>query len=323
MLRPVAIAHLSWLLLLIGGGLGQGPTGAAGVYDPIPAQPPTLTLQQLQVAPTVLRAGNSVSVEAVVANHGQAPVHDLRLGLAVTSGGPSSRKWIPLEQHPDGPIAALAPGEEVQFRGKVRLEADGWFQVGIAARAADAALAPQGQKVHVLEPGQSLAQVGMLFATYTILLGTLSAAAWRLLLPRGSAPRLVPDRRWLGIGLSLMVCGPTLLWFARSRIIRGAGGVGFAPAWAFVELALAGVALFAAGWILTGAGLGPRGRVWSGALLALIAYLAVGLAWVILFNASLGMPPPVALQKPGTLSATLTWPLQVAQAVGWIDLGLR
>lgn len=320
---PLAIAHrLRLLILAVGVGIGPGLLPPATSAQ-APAGRPRLEGYQLRVAPTVLQSGGTVNVEAVIVNRGDAPVHDLRVGTAVAGAGPSGRSWTLLEQSPSEPIPILAPGEEVRFRARVRLDGDGWFQVGIIARGADAGLAPRGDRVHVLQPAHSLVRAGTLFAIYSLLLGLLLAAAQGLFLPRGDTPRLIPDRRLLSVGVGLMVCGPTLLWLAHPRIIRHAGGPGLAPSWVLFDLPLAGVVLFAIGWMLAGAALRPRGQVWRGLLLVVIAYLVVGLAWVVIFNASLGTPPLVALREPGALFATLAWPLQVAQMLGWLNLGLR
>ena len=114
-----------------------------------------------------------------------------------------------------------------------------------------------------------------------------------------------------------MLVGPSLL-LALSRV-----GPDPRPsnAWAFP----AAGAVFASGWVLVGASLRPAGSAWCGAAAAAVAYVVVGLLWVVGFNTALGTPPSRLARVPTgeDLLLVLIWPLQVAQALGLFGLGFR
>ena len=110
--------------------------------------------------------------------------------------------------------------------------------------------------------------------------------------------------RLLVIGVALMVLAPPALWsFARDQAVL-----------------FGGVALFALGWLLVGAGLQPRQRAWHGAGWAAVLYVLVGLAWEIVYMLTnpYGDPPSLAL-----LVLIPLWPWHVAFVLGLFGLGPR
>ena len=87
-----------------------------------------------------------------------------------------------------------------------------------------------------------------------------------------------------------------------------------------------GVALFALGCAAAGAGLRPGASARRGALLGLLAYLAVGLAWAAVYRLLLWNPPAALSpldQAQNLLLVALTWPWAIPMALGWLRLGPR
>lgn len=279
-----------------------------------PVGGPLLAVRELRVEPTVVQSGASVQVEAVVVNRGTAPAYDLRLGVAVGNMKGVDGDWIVLNKQPSELIKHLAPGEEVDFRGVIQIEGDGWFLVGIAGAGTNAMLLPRGQKVRVVRPVALLTNAIALYAFYLILLSITALAIWILIGWTKGKAILVLSYPLIGFGLGMMATG--LLWFGVFRY--------FAPqvqpqmlSW----LPLGGVILFAAGWVITGAGLGPQGQAWRGMVLAVILYMVIGIGWVTVFNVGLGAKFPEIVLEPNFLLIALAWPLQVAQALGIFGLG--
>ncbi len=285
-------------------------------HDLEPVAGPLLEVRELRVKPAIVRSGASVRVEATVVNRGTTPVYDLQLGVAFGNIGAADASWTPLNKRPSEPIKSLAPGEEVDFWEVVRVEGNGWFLVGIAGTATNAMLLPRGQKVQVVNPVALSTRAIALYTFYLILLGIAGAAVWVLTGWIKSKAIFVLNSSLLGFGLGVMATG--LLWFGVFRY--------FAPriqpqmlSW----LPLGGVILFATGWVLIGAGLGPQGQAWRGMLLAVILYILIGIGWVTVFNVGLGAKFPEILLEPDFLLVALFWPLQVAQALGIFGLGFN
>lgn len=288
---------------------------------------PQLEVRDFRVVPQILRSGETVSVEAVIANTGDASAHGLLLGLTVADVEPfgrdrSGRTWTPLEKTPLEPVEVLVPGDAVRFRGVARLEGDGWFRVGVSGRAANAVLRPQVQGVRVAEPAVALADALALFGIYAALLSAGVAASRRLLRPAGDAPPLAPDRRTLGLGFGLVMFGVAALALARPSHARRFAEVGAAG---ILELLpFAGVALFVVGWLVAVAALRPRRSPGRGAALAAVLYVLIGLAWLAGFSIGQGTHAAgffaVLVRSPAVLLLTLLWPWQMAAVVGWFGI---
>lgn len=190
--RPgvVRLARIVASLLTLTVGL-VGPLRITHSQEPAGGTP--LKVQQLRVSPTVILSGGTVSVEAVVRNRGATPVHDLWLGLAVAERGASVGRWVPLDRSPAEPIEVIAPGATVRFSGRVRLEGDGWFRVGLAGAAGRTPLLPEGRSVRVVRPAGTAVEVALLFGVYSVLAVAVAGTAWLLLgRRRGDAPALQP-----------------------------------------------------------------------------------------------------------------------------------
>jgi len=275
---------------------------------------PWLEVRELRVMPIVLRSGTPARIEAVVVNCGTVPVYGLQLGVAVAEVGAVNRGWVPLDKYPSEPIETLVPGKEVNFRGLVRLEGDGWFLVGVAGIATNAILLPRGKKVRVVNPMESLMHAVMLFAFYAVLL-SIAVIAARVLMGWGKGKALlIPQYSLIGSGLLVMVMG--FSWFGVFRYVAP-----LVQPQILSWLPLGGVILFAGGWVLIGAGLRPQGKAWRGMLLAVVLYTLIGIGWVVGFNISLGAGF-TELAHPTLLLIALVWPLQVTQVLGIFGLGL-
>ncbi|MHB1135032.1 MAG: hypothetical protein ACYC4L_21895 [Chloroflexota bacterium] len=81
-----------------------------------------------------------------------------------------------------------------------------------------------------------------------------------------------------------------------------------------------GIALFALGWAVAGAGLRSGGSTRRGVVLGLLAYLAVGLVWAVVYYQFVWnppVPPSTAELVPSLLYVALTWPWALPLALGW------
>jgi len=273
-----------------------------------------LEVRELHVEPRVIQSGSSVRVKAVVVNRGIIPVHDLQLGVAIGNIGAARGRWIPLGKRPSEPIKSLAPGEEVEFWGTVRVEGDGWFLVGIAGTATNAMLLPRGQKVYVVNPMIFSVRAIVLYAFYVVLLSITGTAVWVLTGWGKSGVIFVPNYPLIGTGLGVMAIGILELGVFRYFAPRVQPSI---LSW----LPLGGVILFATGWVLIGSGLGLQRQAWRGMALAIILYIVIGVGWVVAFNVGLGAKFPEMMLEPTFLPIVLVWPLQVAQALGIFGLG--
>lgn len=279
-----------------------------------------LAVLNLNVTPRVLQSGDIVAVDARVANRGDVPVYGLQLSLAIAETGVPLRRWVPLEQNPPGPIEELGPGEEVSFSGKLRVEGNGWYRVGMVASAANLQLAPQGQRVRVIEPSSALIQALGVLLVYLLILGAAAGSARVLLRSKGdAAARFRPS--WLVIiaGLVLMVVVPIVLGLYWSSAAREYG-FAFMPGWVY-PLPFGGLASFLVGWLVSWSGLRPQASALRGALLGAILYFGLGLMWVIAFNVILSGSVLGSLHLVTLFLATM-WPLQVAQVLGLFGLSM-
>ena len=86
-------------------------------------------------------------------------------------------------------------------------------------------------------------------------------------------PAAALDRLVLGLGLVLMVTGCLLFSVLARWSIRQLGLL------AGNVTVVVGVALFALGWVVVGAGMRPGGSARRGAVLAAALYLALGALW--------------------------------------------
>jgi hypothetical protein len=134
---------------------------------------------------------------------------------------------------------------------------------------------------------------------------------------------MAPNRPLVVVGLGLLIGDPTVLWGTRYLMVQQSGGPRFTPAWALVWLPIGGVLLFAAGWLLIGAALRPRGDARRGMVLAGILYIAIGFAWLVLFNAGLSGRFVLDVLNPTALQIALIWPFQVAQVLGLFGLTMN
>lgn len=136
--------------------------------------------------------------------------------------------------------------------------------------------------------------------------------------------RRVVDWRVISLGLALMVLGPNLLWSLWSRYRYHPPDVAI-PEWAF-GLVWYGLAAFALGWLMVGAGWRPGNSIVWGVALAATAYALFGLAWTIVFDLEMNDAALGEILEPQKLVAilqqALIWPLTVAQVLGLFGLTL-
>ncbi len=303
---------------------------------------PQLEIRRLSVTPSIVTVGGVVTVEAVLVNSGNAPVHNLLLGAAVA--GKSSGDWISLEKIPSEPIEILLPSQEVQFRATVQLNTPGVFRVGVAGLAANVLLEPKGWTVQVIDPASMLFNGVILFALYALIIG-VGALLLRAMLVCSilrSAPTTSTESDKVDDHLAerskksqLWVRSP--LWF---RPVKW----GFVAALAFMVLVPSSlvslvpigravispenlwaipvsVGLYIIGWLLAGAALRPCGSAWRGIGAAGILYLLIGFLWVVSLNIVGGTPPLALLGAPANVvTGALFWPFGVAQALGLFGL---
>ena len=123
-----------------------------------------------------------------------------------------------------------------------------------------------------------------------------------------TAPRR--SRRWLNVGLATIGCG-----FVGMGLLMGSAwrvpGVIYPAVWWPLFLA------FVAGWAICGAALRPQGSAALGAVLGLVAHVAVGLGIVVTMTLQAG---GVVLSWSGVFSSALFAPLWPAFLVGWLGL---
>jgi len=302
------------MLALVSGCIRETQEISTGAHNSESVAESLLEVRELHVEPRVVQLGDSVQVEAVVVNRGTVPVYDLQLGVAIGNIGAANGRWTPLDKRPSEPVKSLAPGEEVEFWGTVRVEGDGWFLVGIAGTATNAMLLPRGQKVYVVNPVIFSVRAIALYAFYVVLLSIAGAAVWVLTGWGKGGVIFIPNYPSIGAGLGVMAIG--ILGLGAFRYFAPRVQPTILP-W----LPLGGVILFATGWLLIGTGLGLQGQAWRGMALAIILYIVIGVGWVIAFNVGLGAKFPEMVLEPTFLLMVLVWPLQVAQALGIFGLG--
>lgn len=136
-----------------------------------------LEVQNLQV-PSLIRSGESIKVAGIIVNTGNSPILNLKLGVAVALADGSQKDWEVLEKNPQDAIAILNPGEQVIFSSKVRLEGDGWFQIGIVGTADNTFLSPQAKTVRVIDSSSFALQTMLVLSFYLLLLGIGTASLW-------------------------------------------------------------------------------------------------------------------------------------------------
>lgn len=220
-------------------------------------------------------------------------------------------------EEPPRPVEAVLPDERVRFHATARLAAAGTVQVGVAGVATNEFLQPVARTVRVVHTLSLMSGAAITFVTYGLILGAASLLVRALASgspPAGAAPWR-PDWRVVAAALLLAVLAPSLLLTYVPA--------GRAPSPATVWAAYAAVGLFAAGWVLAGAGLRPRGSAWRGAAAAALLYVMTGLLLYTGFGAATGTPPlPLlrALLTPNGAGFALLWPLLVAQQLGVFDL---
>lgn len=271
-----------------------------------------LEVRQMEVNPRLVRSGDIVQIHAIIANVGDVAISDLRIGPSVANAwvpgqyGPHRRRWTPLNQVPAEPIPSLASGDEVEFSATLRLDGDGSVKVGLGAGGRDTTLLPIGTTVRIVSPAASLQNASLLFPVFLAgfaLIGWLALAAFR---PRDDYPVACPSGFTLGLGISLLLLSSAV---ALNR-----------EDWYQKQVAVTCIASFAFGWILTGAGIRPRGRRAPGIALASTAYIVLGLVWTIVVNVGVGSVEPELLLTRSSLFAMFAWPFELAQFVGLLEV---
>jgi hypothetical protein len=89
-----------------------------------------------------------------------------------------------------------------------------------------------------------------------------------------------------------------------------------APVWVWTDLPPLGAVVFAAGWILLGAALRPRGSAARGALPAALLYVACGFLWTFGVQIAFGRSIASIITNRDLLVFGLEWPVQIAQTLG-------
>ncbi len=134
--------------------------------------------------------------------------------------------------------------------------------------------------------------------------------------------RQAPDWRLIGLGIALMVLGPSVLWLLWTRYRYHPLDTPM-PQWA-LGLVWYGLALFAIGWLLVSLGLRPGNSAAKGASLAALLYFLIGVAWATAFELGVNGKGIGDLMEPGTLSTiplhALIWPLTLAETLGLFGL---
>jgi len=96
----------------------------------------------------------------------------------------------------------------------------------------------------------------------------------------GTSRRRLVSWLLIGLGITLMLLGPSVMWSEQQRLLRLQRHVITPAPVRSTLLPLGGVVLFALGWLLVGAG------VWCGRRLvvAAAAYMVIGAVWIMVFN---------------------------------------
>lgn len=291
---------------------------------------PRMSVQHLTVSSTVLRSGAIGTVEALVGNTGTVPVHDLRIGVTGANEEPlrkgrSGRTWAPLEHSPASPVGVFPPGETVSFLGRARLEGDGWFSVGVGGRGAEAVLLPVVRQVRVVEPETTAVDAAAIVGTHAVLLATGYVLVTRLIrTPKGTV-YLAPHRGVVATGVACLAASGVVFWLTRpsyvQQLIHALGPDA-------ARLPLVGLMLFVVGWIVSFAGVRPRGSGVRGSALGAALYLLVGLALLVGYPVTQGVHVfqllPFFSRDPALVPIyTLLWPYQLAAVWGWLDVANR
>jgi len=126
----------------------------------------------------------------------------------------------------------------------------------------------------------------------------------------GTSRRRLVSWLLIGLGIMLMLLGPSVMWSEQQRLLRLQPHVITPAPVLSTLLPLGGVVLFALGWLLVGAG------VWCGRglLVAAAAYMVIGAVWMMVFNVSLGTSP-TSLLHPSALLVAYPPPSWSARAV--------
>ena len=126
----------------------------------------------------------------------------------------------------------------------------------------------------------------------------------------GTSRRRLVSWLLIGLGITLMLLRPSVMWSEQQRLLRLQPHVITPAPVLSTLLPLGGVVLCALGWLLVGAG------VWCGRglLVAAAAYMVIGAVWMMVFNVSLGTSP-TSLLHPSALLVAYPPPSWSARAV--------
>jgi hypothetical protein len=118
----------------------------------------------------------------------------------------------------------------------------------------------------------------------------------------GTSRRRLVSWLLIGLGIMLMLLGPSVMWSEQQRLLRLQPHVITPAPVLSTLLPLGGVVLCALGWLLVGAG------VWCGRglLVAAAAYMVIGAVWIMVFNVSLGTSPTSLLHPSALLAGGLS-----------------
>ncbi len=300
--------------------LGVGIVVLFGVVTASPSlgAPSNLSVEDLVLSPALSTSPATVLVRGRVRNVSDVPAHQVSIGLSAADPGQGNH-WTPLQLEPRGTIAVLQPNAAVPFYGAMRLEGNGRFAVGVIALSDESVLPPQLRPVWLLAPRDFATEVTSVFAAYAFLLGLVALALY--LATRAAPGRghgLEVRRRELGAATAVAIAGPVLIWTLRAVLIRSLGPG--APSWIWAELPWIGSMVFAAGWLLGGSALRPRGSRIRGVALAAVLYVLCGLVWTVALQVSFGRTIPSVLADADVMLFSLQWPLQIAQVTGLFGL---
>ncbi|MBI3974742.1 MAG: hypothetical protein HY332_25985 [Chloroflexi bacterium] len=127
---------------------------------------------------------------------------------------------------------------------------------------------------------------------------------------------MIRSRNWGSIvsGVVIMGLTPNAFW-SSANLVWANQQLG--PA-AGIVMGFGGVALFALGWLLVGAGLRPGRSALRGALLGAASYLGAGLTWAAVYASTNSFGDRLG---PDLLAVVPVWPLHASFVQGLFGLG--
>jgi hypothetical protein len=306
--RP-GVLLASVALCALAAGWALTPSGGAGralawQHDP----PAGLVVESVHVSPTIVRTGETLVLEARIRNAGVASVHDLAIRPAVSAANAPSPRWGLLGEAPGGSVAELRPGEAVDYRAEIWVGEPIVAVVAVTAVAANAFVAPTGVTVRVVRARSEIAvDVLLMWLVFLLACALVLALADRC----GMPSRLLTPRSWRWRYLLVAAC------FALAAVVTAARLRAIAPA----------LLAFFCGWLLGGVALADGRKSLCGAVTAAVTYFVVGYTWLAVFNvAVMGAPAGTVVadlvRSPANAALAAAWPLQMAQHLGLLGLGI-